>query len=124
MDVSGHTDVVAVVLEQHGAAKRGLSDVVNATGEQRSETFRSLAGVLAAHEAAEAAVIYPALRTLGEHGVEIADARTREEDAAKEALTELTSIDTGSAEFSDMFQGFVSDVLYHANKEEAESFRC
>ena len=37
----------------------------------REELFRSLAGVLAAHEGVEEAVIYPALRALGDNGVTV-----------------------------------------------------
>ena len=120
VDTNDHSDVVAVVLEQHKAAKLGLAEVLNATGDKREESFRSLAGVLAAHEGAEEAVIYPALRALGDNGVKIADARTREEAAAKETLTKLMGMDTGSADFTDLFQPFMADVLEHATKEEAE----
>ena len=115
-----NADVVDIVLEQHVAAKKGLTEVSNASGEQRGELFAALAPVLAAHEAAEEAVIYPALRELGHEATKVADERTREEQAADQALTKLTGMDAASAEFDITFESFKADVLAHAAKEEAE----
>jgi len=120
MDNDKKADVVDVVLEQHVAAKEGMTAVSNATGEQRGELFVALAPVLAAHEAAEEAVIYPALRKLGAEGSKVADERTREEQAADQTLTKLKGMDAASAEFGTTFDGFMADVLAHAEKEEAE----
>lgn len=120
MTVSNQTDVVDVVLEQHEAAKKGLNDVSNATGEQRRAAFLALSGVLASHEAAEEAVIYPALRKLGAEGIQVADARTTEESAAKENVTKLKSMDADSSEFDGLFAAFTADVIEHATNEEAE----
>jgi hemerythrin superfamily protein len=120
VDVKSANDVVGVVLEQHEAAKRGLTEVSNAAGDHRSATFGSLAGVLAAHEGAEEAVIYPALRKLGDEGAKVADARAAEEAVAKENLTKLKGMDSRSAEFGQMFETFKAAVMEHASKEEAE----
>jgi len=120
MDNNKNTDVVDIVLEQHVAAKKGLTEVSNARGEQRGELFAALAPVLAAHEAAEEAVIYPALRELGAEGTKVADERTREEQAADQVLTKLKGMDAGSAEFGTTFESFKADVLAHAKKEKTE----
>ena len=120
MDNNKNSDVVDIVLEQHVAAKKGLTGVSNASGEQRGELFVALAPVLAAHEAAEEAVIYPALRKLGAEGTKVADERTREEKAAEQTLTKLKGMDAASAEFGATFDSFMADVLAHATKEEAE----
>jgi len=120
MDNNENADVVDIVLEQHVAAKKGLTEVSNASGEQRGELFAALAPVLAAHEAAEEAVIYPALRELGPEGTKVADERTREEQAADQALTKLKGMDAASGEFDTTFESFKADVLAHAAKEEAE----
>ncbi len=120
MDSTKNVDVVDVVLEQHVAAKKGLTEVSNASGAQRGTLFARLAGVLAAHEAAEEAVIYPALRKLGAEGGKVADARIDEEQAAEQTLTKLKGMDAASAEFGTTFEGFMADVLAHATKEEAE----
>ncbi len=113
-------DVVDIVLEQHVAAKKGLTEVSDARVELRGELFTALAPVLAAHEAAEEAVIYPALRKLGAEGTKVADERTLEELAADTTLTELKGMDAASAEFGTTFESFMADVLAHAKKEEAE----
>ncbi len=120
MDSKKNADVVDVVLEQHVAGKNGLTEVSNASGEQRGALFVALAPVLAAHEAAEQAVVYPALRKLGAEGTNIADARIHEELAAEQTLTKLKSMDAASAEFGTAFESFMADVLAHATKEEAE----
>ncbi len=120
MNDSHHTDVVDAVLEQHDAAKRGLAEVANATGSNRSDRFHELAGVLAAHEAAEESVIYPALRRLGDEGARVADARTSEEAAAEQTLWKLQGLDATSDEFGQLFDRFSAEVMEHATKEEAE----
>jgi len=120
MDTKKNVDVVDVVLEQHVAAKKGLTEVSNASGEQRGKLFTALAPVLAAHEAAEQAVVYPALRKLGVEGANVADARVLEEEAADQALTKLKCMDAASAEFGTAFESLMADVLAHAAKEEAE----
>jgi len=120
MDNKNNVDVVDVVLKQHVAATEGLTEVSNASGEQRGELFNALAPVLAAHEAAEQAVVYPALRKLGAEGAKVADERIHEEEAAEQILTKLKGMDAASAEFGTTFAGFMADVLAHAAKEEAE----
>jgi len=120
MDTKKNADVVDVVLEQHVAARKGLTEVSNASGEQRGKLFTALAPVLAAHEAAEQAVVYPALRKLGAEGAKVADARIHEEQAAEQTLTKLKGMDAASAEFGTTFESFMADVLGHATKEEAQ----
>ena len=120
MDNNKNSDVVEVVLEQHVAAKKGLTEVANAGGEQRGQIFLALASVLAKHEAAEEAVIYPALRKLGAEGAKVADEREREEKGAEQTLNKLKGMDAASADFVTTFDGFMADVLAHAAKEEVE----
>jgi hemerythrin superfamily protein len=113
-------DVTTVVLAQHEDVAGRLAAVAGATGAARSAEFASLAALLIAHETAEQAVIYPALRKLGGEGTRIADERTSEEAAAKDTLTKLQGMDTGSAEFEALFSEFSAKVHAHAASEEAQ----
>lgn len=113
-------DVTKVVLEQHKDVAQRLSAVLKKAGSDRNEEFESLAKFLAVHEAAEQAVIYPALRALGGEGTRIAEARTQEEGAASDVIAKLKGLDTGSAEFETTFTEFSAKVHEHAASEEAE----
>lgn len=113
-------DVTTVVLAQHKEVTRRLARVANATGAERSDEFASLAALLTAHETAEQSVIYPAIRKLGSEGTRIADERTSEESAAKDTLTMLEAMDTGSVEFATLFNEFSAKVHAHAASEQAQ----
>jgi len=112
-------EVTTVVLAQHQDVAGRLSAVASATGADRSAEFASLAALLTAHETAEQSVIYPALRKLGGEGTRIADERISEETAAKDTLTKLQAMDTGSEEFERLFSEFSAKVHAHAASEEA-----
>jgi hemerythrin superfamily protein len=110
-------DVVTVVLEQHEAAEYALREVAEASGEARSDRLRSLTALLSAHESAEEVVIHPALRSLGDRGNAISDARMSEETQARTWLAELAELDPASDEFESRFQELMAAVLQHAENE-------
>jgi hemerythrin superfamily protein len=113
-------DVSELVVAQHGDVGQRLSAVLSKTGSDRTDEFESLAKFLPVHEAAEQAVIYPALLALGDEGHRIVEARTQEEVAASDLITTLKGLDTGSVEFETMFIEFSAKVHQHAASEEAE----
>jgi hemerythrin superfamily protein len=113
-------DVTTVVLAQHKEVAKRLDAVQKATPSERSVEFDSLAALLGVHETAEETVIYPVLRKLGDEGTRVADARTHEEDAAKEILTKLKGLDAGSEDFTALFTEFSAKVHEHAASEESE----
>jgi len=113
-------DVSELVLTQHRDVAKRLSAVLEHTGAERTAAFESLATFLPVHEAAEQAVIYPALRALGDEGTRIVEARIKEESAASEVITKLTGLDTNSAAFETLFTEFGVKVHEHAASEEAE----
>ena len=117
---TNENDVTTVVFAQHKDVAQRLSAVLNKTGSDRTEEFESLATFLPLHEGAEEAVIYPALRALGDAGTRVAEARTREESAAGDVIARLKGLDTGSAEFEATFTEFSAKVHEHAAMEEAE----
>jgi hemerythrin superfamily protein len=113
-------DVTTAILAQHKEVAHRLDAVQKASPSERGPEFDSLAALLGVHETAEESVIYPVLRKLGDEGTRVADARTHEEDAAKEILTKLKALDAASEAFATLFAEFSSKVHEHAASEEAE----
>jgi hemerythrin superfamily protein len=114
------SDVTNVVLAQHKEVAQRLDAVLNAAPGGRAVEFDSLAALLGVHETAEETIIYPVLRKLGDEGTRVADARTHEEDAAKEILTKLKGLDADAEDFTALFKEFSSKVHEHAASEEGE----
>lgn len=117
MSANDWMDVVTVVLEQHEAAKYALREVAEASGDARSDRFRSLTALLSAHESAEEIVIHPALRSIGDRGNAVSEARMHEETEAKKSLADLAELDPASDEFESRFQELMTAVLQHADNE-------
>lgn len=113
-------DAVEVVLDQHQHARELLARLEGAAEQDRQGIFDQLVRLLAVHETAEEEVVYPALRRIP-GGDAIAHARTREEDAAKKALSHLERIGTRSDEFGPRLDEFRRMVLAHAQREEEEA---
>jgi hemerythrin superfamily protein len=120
-DVAHDQDVVTVIHEQHEEIERLLGEV-GVGGPGRDEAFDALVRLLAVHETAEEMAVYPALRSLGDEGKAVVDARTSEEDKAKRTLAQLEGMDTSSPEFVRQFAAFQGEVKSHAASEEAEVF--
>ncbi|MVU77275.1 hemerythrin domain-containing protein [Nocardia sp. ET3-3] len=115
------TDVVDLLLAQHGQIKNALESVRDSTGAERQRRFDDLVRLLAVHESAEEEVVHPAARR---HSVakEIVDDRLHEEDEAKHALARLAEIGVDHADFDGAFRAFADKVVAHAEKEEKEEF--
>jgi hemerythrin superfamily protein len=116
------TDVIEVVKTQHQEVKRLLSRVAAGAGDSLEESFCELRRMIAVHETAEEEIVYPALRSTGEEGKRVADARTAEEAEGTKVLAKLEGLTPGTAEFSKLFEEFRVAVLHHAESEEAEVF--
>ena len=114
------TDITDVVLKQHKEATRQLAAVLDASNDDRAQAFASLEALLSGHEEAEEAVIYPALRKLGDEGTKVADARTHEEEATKKTLAKLHAMEATSAEFTTSLRESSAAVHNHAASEESE----
>lgn len=115
------TDVIDLLLAQHGQIKNALESVRTATGADKQRGFDDLVRLLAVHEAAEEEVVHPAARL---HAVadEIVDSRLHEEDEAKHVLSELAGLGVDHAEFDAKFRAFAEKVVEHAELEEKEEF--
>ncbi len=118
--ISSGTDVVGFLKEQHEQIKTMFADVIAARGEERQRAFIALRRLLAVHETAEEEIVHPAARRALPDGEAIVDARLKEENEAKKALTELEKLDVDSAEFDTKFQTPKSDVIAHAESEEQD----
>jgi hemerythrin superfamily protein len=113
-------DVIDVILSQHQEIKSLLTQVASSKGEAADSSFCELRRLVAVHETAEEEIVYPVLRTCGDEGKQIADARTKEEAEGNKVLFELEGMEAGSAEFMKTFEQFRKAVLDHAEHEEHE----
>ena len=124
-EASGKTteDVVAFLKQQHNRIKELFTETINASDkDQREKAFFELRSLLAVHETAEEMVVHPKARNAIEGGNELIEARLKEENEAKQQLSKLESMDTGSPQFVDALAKFERDVIDHANHEENEEF--
>jgi hemerythrin superfamily protein len=122
MVITNGKDVVSYLKSQHQQVKKMLSDVLDASGEQRANAFYALRRMLAIHETAEEEIVHPAARHNIPNGERIVAARLKEENAAKKALTELEALDVDSEEFETKFKKLQKAVLAHAESEEKQEF--
>ena len=122
MSSTAQEDAVQFLRDQHDTIRELFSSVADATGDARKEAFEPLVRLLAVHETAEEMVIYPAIRSAGEEGNKIVEARLQEEDQAKKQLSDLEKLDPASGEFDALFRQVRTAVESHAEKEEQEAF--
>jgi hemerythrin superfamily protein len=112
--------IVNLLLEDHRSAQQKL-EAFPASSENRMDLFRALAAELVRHEVAEELVVYPALRKLP-GGNARAEARLFEQAAAEKRLARMERLDAAYPEFMGEFAQLRSEVLAHAQHEEAEVF--
>ncbi len=121
--VQSTDDVVAFLTGQHNLINDMFDDVLSASDPKaREKSFVDLRQLLAVHEAAEEMVVHPRARREMAAGDDIVDARLTEEHKAKEALSEIESMDIDSQEFIDALTKFRDAVADHAEHEEKEEF--
>lgn len=113
---------IDLLITQHEQVSRLLDAVEAGPATQRQASFDELRELLAVHEAAEELVLRPVTRRDVPGGDQVADARMKEENEAKETLAELEKLDVNSAEFLERFAAFKADVLTHADNEEKVEF--
>jgi hypothetical protein len=114
--------VIGVLLEQHARIRDMLDAVRAALGRERQERFDELRELLAVHEGGEEMVLRPVTRRSAGAGVDVADARNREEGEAAYVLAELENLDVHSERFAALFTEFEKAVSAHADLEEIEEF--
>ncbi|MEV6548573.1 hemerythrin domain-containing protein [Streptomyces sp. NPDC051597] len=121
-DHAPDTDVVSLLMRQHGDIRNLFDEVEAGTGEERREAFRRLVRLLAVHETAEEEVVHPFLRGAIVGGKQIVEDRLAEEKAAKEVLSALDDYDTDDPKFMPRLLKLRKDVQEHARAEERYEF--
>ncbi|MFE9399279.1 hemerythrin domain-containing protein [Streptomyces flavidovirens] len=121
-DHAKDTDVVALLMRQHGDIRNLFDEVEAATGEERREAFRRLVRLLAVHETAEEEIVHPFARRSLPGGEQVVEDRLAEERAAKETLADLDDMDTDDPKFLPRLQALRTDVQEHARAEERYEF--
>ncbi|USQ85218.1 hemerythrin domain-containing protein [Streptomyces phaeoluteigriseus] len=121
-DAAPDTDVVSLLMRQHGDIRNLFDEVEAATGDARQEAFRRLVRLLAVHETAEEEVVHPFVRRSVAGGDEVVEARLAEERAAKETLSDLDDMDTGDPKFMPRLLALRTAVQEHARAEERYEF--
>ncbi len=114
--------VVDLLIEQHMQIKSLFADVLNASGDRKTELFHDLVRLLAVHESAEEQVVHPAARRKITDGSQIVDARLEEEERAKQALSDLYELGTDHPDFDTRLQTLADEVIRHATAEETQEF--
>ncbi|MBD0420298.1 hemerythrin domain-containing protein [Streptomyces sp. TRM S81-3] len=121
-DQAQDTDVVALLMRQHGDIRNLFDEVEATTGEERRDAFRRLVRLLAVHETAEEEVVHPFARRGFPGGEQVVEDRLAEERAAKETLAALDEMDTDGPEFMPQLMQLRTDVQQHARAEERYEF--
>ncbi|MEV7004511.1 hemerythrin domain-containing protein [Streptomyces sp. NPDC093982] len=121
-DRARDTDVVALLMRQHGDIRNLFDEVEASTGEERRDAFRRLVRLLAVHETAEEEVVHPFARRALPGGEQVVEDRLAEERAAKETLSALDDLDTDDPKFMPQLMKLRKDVQEHARAEERYEF--
>ncbi|POX57535.1 hemerythrin [Streptomyces sp. Ru62] len=121
-DRAPDSDVVALLMRQHGDIRNLFDEVEAASGEERRDAYRRLVRLLAVHETAEEEVVHPFVRRAVEGGEQIVRDRLAEEKSAKETLAAMDEMDTDDPEFLPRLMKLRTDVQEHARAEERYEF--
>ncbi|MET9544320.1 hemerythrin domain-containing protein [Streptomyces sp. NPDC006627] len=116
------TDVVSLLMRQHGDIRNLFDEVERTNGEERRDAFRRLVRLLAVHETAEEEVVHPFARRALPGGEQVIKDRLAEERAAKETLAALDDLDTDDPKFMPQLLKLRKDVQEHARAEERYEF--
>ncbi|MEE1672055.1 hemerythrin domain-containing protein (plasmid) [Streptomyces sp. WAC07094] len=121
-DKAKDTDVVALLMRQHGDIRNLFDEVEQSKGKERRNAFHRLVRLLAVHETAEEEVVHPFVRRMVPGGEQVVEDRLAEEKAAKETLATLDEMDTDDPKFMPQLMKLRKDVQEHARAEERYEF--
>lgn len=113
------SDIIDLIRQDHAEIRLRFGRLEEAGPEQRGDLFREIVAELARHEAAEEAIVHPALRKeIGDEAC--ADAILAEERDAEAMMARMEELDPTSAEFLAVCRDLRDDVLLHADHEERD----
>lgn len=121
-DGSGPSGLVEALLNEHATIRQRFAEVEEAPAEERPAALRRLVSVLSGHEAAEEAVVYPALRACAAGGRAIGQDRLAEQLQAEHDLHDLERTGADGRWFAGSFDAVRAEVLRHAEAEERTVF--
>jgi hemerythrin superfamily protein len=121
-DRAADTDVVALLIRQHGDIRNLFDEVEQTSGEERRDAFRRLVRLLAVHETAEEEVVHPWARRSTPGGEGVVEDRLAEEKEAKEILSALDEMDIDDQRFLPQLRRLRTAVQQHARAEERYEF--
>jgi hemerythrin superfamily protein len=116
------TDVIDLLLAQHGMIRDLFDEVEQAAGDQRAQAFTRLVRLLTAHETAEEQIVHPYAREAVDGGEGVVEDRLEEEDQAKRLLKELDRAGAGAPDFDAKLAVLRAAVEAHARSEERYEF--
>jgi hypothetical protein len=114
---SAHSDVVDLLLAQHWQIGSAINAVLQAEGEERTETFARLVTLLTQHEHAEQSIIHPLLTD-----AELARRCLADERQAERALASLIAAGVESPDFVAGLVRLRDQLIVHMRREEDEEF--
>ncbi|MDA0632307.1 hemerythrin domain-containing protein [Nonomuraea sp. MCN248] len=116
------TDVIELLIAQHGMIRNLFDEVEQAPPERRGEAFTRLVRLLAVHETAEEEIVHPYARAKLDGGSGVVDDRLEEEREAKELLQEMDQAGPDAPDFMDNLVMLRAAVEAHARAEERYEF--
>jgi hypothetical protein len=116
------TDVIELLLAQHGVIRNLFDEVEQVPPEGRAEAFTRLVRLLAVHETAEEEIVHPYARGKIEGGEGVVKDRLAEEHEAKELLLRMDRAGPAGPEFLQNLLTLRAAVEAHARSEERYEF--
>ncbi|MEU4571211.1 hemerythrin domain-containing protein [Nonomuraea sp. ATR24] len=122
MATDTETDVIELLLAQHGMIRNLFDEVEQAPAGQRGEAFTRLVRLLAVHETAEEEIVHPYARRKIDGGDGIVDDRLAEENQAKKLLQQMDKAGPDAPDFMENLLVLRAAVEAHARSEERYEF--
>lgn len=122
MNAEMDLDIIELLRDEHQDLRELFREVLDAEPLARTDPFRYLVSRLAAHEAAEEALVHNVSRKEVPGGEEPADIALEQEASAERMLAGLENMDASSDEFVVGLQELETAVLEHAAHEEQHEF--
>ncbi|MFI6705122.1 hemerythrin domain-containing protein [Nonomuraea sp. NPDC050478] len=116
------TDVIELLIAQHGMIRNLFDEVEQAPPERRGESFTRLVRLLAVHETAEEEILHPYARTKLDGGAGVVQDRLEEEHEAKKLLQEMDQAGPDAPNFMRNLLALRAAVEAHARAEERYEF--